>query len=522
MAESEKRQVARAVGIVGAATLLSRVLGFVRDAVIAAFFGASMAADAFFVAFRIPNLMRRLLAEGSLSMAFVPVFNAIMEKEGRAEAYKFARSAFRILALILLFITVMGVLAAPFLVQVIAPGFADTPEKMGLTVLLTRITFPYVFFICLVALTMGMLNSLGHFAVPALSPVVLNVAMIASVWILASRLDPAVTALAIGVLGGGVLQLAMQLPVLWRRGFRFRAPAPWMHPGVRRVGKLMLPTVFGAAVYQVSIVIGTLLASFLESGSVSYLYYADRLVQFPLAIFGISAATAVLPTLSRQAASGRMEDLEDTFGEALRWMLFINLPAMVGLVVLAHPLVALLFQRGAFDAASVAGTATALVYYSVGLWAFACVRIVISVFYAMQDTRTPVIMGALSLGAAVLFSLLLMHPMSYGGLALATSLGSMVNFGLLSWVLSRKVPGLFSLKTLASAGLSLLNSGIMGVMVYLADRVVAANMGEGSAAMGVRVLVGMAVGMGIYTALSVMMKSPELAMALRWIRRRKK
>ncbi|TWI77470.1 putative peptidoglycan lipid II flippase [Desulfobotulus alkaliphilus] len=522
MGKSENRQVARAVGVVGVATLFSRILGFIRDMVIAAFFGASTAADAFFVAFRIPNLMRRLLAEGSLSMAFVPVFNSVMEKEGRAGAFAFARSAIRILALLLLFITVLGVLTAPFIVQIIAPGFADTPEKMGLTVFLTRITFPYVFFICLVALAMGMLNSLGHFAMPALSPVVLSLSMILSVWLLASRMDPAVTALAIGVLGGGVCQLFMQLPVLWKKGFRFRGKTPWMHPGVRRVGRLMLPTIFGAAVYQLSIVIGTILASFLEAGSVSYLYYADRLVQFPLAIFGISAATAVLPTLSRQVSSGRMDDLGDTFGEALRWMLFINLPAMAGLVALAHPLVALLFQRGAFDAVSVAGTATALVYYSAGLWAFACVRIVVSVFYAMEDTKTPVIMGSISLGAAVVFSLILMHPMSYGGLALATSLGSMVNFGLLAWMLSRKIPGLFSLNVLKSALFSLFSALIMGGCVYGLDLFLASRLADGSMGMGVRVLTGVVLGIGIYGGLALLMKSPELAVALKWLRRRKK
>jgi putative peptidoglycan lipid II flippase len=522
MGVSERKQVARAAGVVGAATLLSRILGFVRDMVIAAIFGVSMAADAFFVAFRIPNLMRRLLAEGSLSMAFVPVFHAEMEQKGREEAFAFARSAFRILALVLLALTLAGVLAAPLIVQIIAPGFADTPEKMELTVWLTRITFPYVFFICLVALSMGMLNSLGHFAIPALSPVVLNVAMILSVWLLATRVEPAVTALAIGVLGGGVFQLCMQFPPLWKKGFRLRGRTPWLHPGVRRVGRLMLPTIFGAAVYQLSIVIGTLLASFLEAGSVSYLYYADRLVQFPLAIFGISAATAVLPTLSRQVASGRMEDLEDTFGEALRWMLFINLPAMAGLVALAHPLVALLFQRGAFDAASVAGTATALIYYSVGLSAFACVRIVVSVFYAMQDTRTPVIMGAVSLGAGVVFSLILMYPMSYGGLALATSLGSMVNFGLLSWALSRKIPGLFTPLLLKSAFFSLMNALIMGLGVWGLDSVLASWLGSGSLAMGLRVFVGVGLGVGLYTGGAFLLKSPELHLALHWIRRGRK
>lgn len=521
MVKSEKQAVARAAGVTGMATLVSRIMGFLRDMVIAAFFGASMGADAFFVAFRIPNLMRRLLAEGSLSMAFIPVFNEVMEQKGKEEAFLFARSCFRILSLVLVLIVALGLWAAPSIVQVIAPGFSDIPEKMELTVFLTRLTFPYVFFICLVALAMGMLNSLGHFAIPALSPAILNLCMILAVFFCAGHVQPAVTALALGVLFGGILQFAAHFPVLWKKGFRFTGAAPWLHPSVRQVGKLMIPTIFGAAVYQVSIVIGTILASFLEEGSVSYLYYADRLVQFPLAIFGISAATAVLPTLSRQVASGRLEDMQSTFRDAIRWMLFINFPAMIGLMVLARPLVTLLFERGAFGAQDSLGTAVALICYSFGLWAFACVRVVVSVFYAMQDTRTPVIMGAISLGISLLLSLLLMGPFSHGGLALATSLGSMANFLLLSRKLSKKYPGFFSMEIVKGASLSLLNAMLMGILVYGTDCFIFSHVEGNTFFLVFRVVCGIFLGMAAYAGFAWLQGSKELKTGLKWFRRRR-
>lgn len=520
MNQSEKQQVARATGIVGAATLLSRILGFVRDMVIAGVFGAGLASDAFFVAFRLPNLMRRLFAEGSLSMAFVPVLNQYLATEGKESAFTFARAGFRTLAAILFGIAVCGVLCAPSIVSVISPGFVKDPAKLALTIDLTRVMFPYVFFICLVALAMGLLNSLGHFAMPAFAPVMLNVSMIASVVLLSGHLSHPVMALAIGVVIGGVVQWGMQVPVLWRKGFRFRGPGGISHPGIKKVGRLMLPTVFGAAVYQISILLGTLLASLLEEGSVSYLYYADRLVQFPLAIFGISAATAVLPTLSRQVAAGRYEDLGDTFGEALRWMLFINLPAMAGLMALAAPIVALLFERGAFNAAMTKGCTTALFYYAAGLWSFACVRIVVSVFYAMQDTKTPVKMASLSLVANMVFAVVLMFPLSYGGLALATTLGSVVNLLLLSFSLHRKIPGLFTFSILKSGCRSAIGAAGMGGLVYGGDLMLADWLGGGGTALLIRVGGGIALGVIAYCGYSFGTRSPEFAIALRWLRRK--
>ena len=520
MNDSEKRQVVRATGIVGGATFLSRILGFVRDMVIAAIFGAGLSSDAFFVAFRLPNLMRRLFAEGSLSIAFVPVFTEVLEADGREEAFRFGRASFRMLALILLAVAAAGVLLAPWIVRGIAPGFASSPEKLALTISLTRFMFPYVFFICLVALSMGMLNSLGHFAAPALAPVMLNVCMIGAVLVVGGRLGAAVYALALGVMLGGVCQLGMQIPALWKQGFRFRGHGPLGHPGVKRVGALMGPAVFGAAVYQISQLIGTLLASLLEEGSVSYLYYADRLVQFPLAIFGISAATAVLPTLSRQAASGDTVAIRETFSRALRWILFINLPAMVGLMVLSSPIVGLLFQRGAFEASMTTGTARALCFYASGLWAFASVRIAVSVFYAMQDTRTPVRIATISLLSTVVLSAVLMWPLSYGGLALATALGSVLNFGLLCTRLGKLVPDLFAGSLLRWAVTYLAMALVMGGLVAGWDHWLAGRLQDGGGGLFLRTGSGMVLGAVAYAGMGRLLNAPEMQFAVSFLKRR--
>ncbi|MDY6952078.1 MAG: murein biosynthesis integral membrane protein MurJ, partial [Thermodesulfobacteriota bacterium] len=271
----------KAAGIVGAATLLSRILGFLRDVAVAWFFGAGLAADAFFMAFTIPNLLRRLFAEGSLTISFIPVFTEYLQRRGREEAFKLARSAWWLLALILVVVTVLGIFLAPWIVRIVAPGFAGSVEKFDLTVQLMRITFPYVFFICLVALAMGILNALGHFAAPALAPVLLNLAMIGSLFLISPYLKTPSAGLAMGVIIGGALQLALQIMVMTRKGFRLLVRSPLYHVAIKRIALLMTPAIFGAAVYQMNVIVGRFLASLLPEGSVSYLYYADRLVQFP-------------------------------------------------------------------------------------------------------------------------------------------------------------------------------------------------------------------------------------------------
>ena len=507
---SENVRVTKAAGVVGAATLISRIFGFIRDVVIAWFFGAGLAADAFFVAFRIPNLLRRLFAEGSLSIAFIPVFTEYLASKGKAEAFSLARSAIRFLSVLLVFAAIAGILLAPLIVRVIAPGFIDSPEKLSLTITLTRIIFPYIFFICLVALCMGILNALGHFAAPALAPVLLNLAMICSVFLISPHMADPVTGLAIGVLIGGVLQLALQMPFLIKKGFYFWQKTKIYHPGLKKIGILMLPAIFGAAVYQINILVGTLLASLLPEGSISYLYYADRLVQFPLGIFAIAVATAVLPSLSRQAAINDFEGVRDTFGHAMKLVLFITVPAMAGLIVLREPIVALLFKRGAFDAEAVRLTASALLYYGMGLWAFSGVRIVVSTFYALQDTKTPVKIAVISISANILLGIILMGPLAHGGLALSTSLASILNLGLLIRALKIKLGHLGMKNIMKSACKTVLCSAIMGVIVSGVALLIIPSENGSFSGLFFGIMVSIIIGIVLYVSFSFLIKSPEL------------
>jgi len=517
---SENVRVTKAAGVVGAATFLSRIFGFVRDVVVAWTFGAGLASDAFFVAFRIPNLLRRLLAEGSLSIAFIPVFTETMTHKGRDEAFRLACSALRLVSLLLVAVALTGVLLSPVIVRIVGFGFADTPEKLALTVTLTRIMFPYIFFIGLVALCMAILNVLGHFAAPALAPVLLNIAMIASMLLISPKLEEPVIGLAVGVLIGGFLQLLLQVPVMIRKGIRFWQKAAMFHPALSRVGRLMLPMVFGAAVYQINILVDTLLATLLPQGSVSYLYYADRLVEFPLGIFGIATATAVLPSLSRQAAAREYDALQTTFAYAVNLVAFITIPAMVGLIVLREPIVALLFQRGEFNAATVRMTAYALLFYAVGLWAFSAVRVVVSTFYALQDTRTPVKTAVAALLLNIVGSVVLMQWLRHGGIALATSLASMLNLTLLLIALRRRLGRLGWEDMKGSLAKTAFCSAAMGLAVWTAARYVipAGNI------RGLHLLLGLtaSIGTGIlgYAAFSYLVKSPELGMVLSMLGKR--
>ncbi|WP_461211447.1 murein biosynthesis integral membrane protein MurJ [Desulfocurvus sp. DL9XJH121] len=435
---SHSRVIAKNAAVVAGATLASRILGFLRDLIIAFALGAGPLADAFFVAFRLPNLLRRLFGEGSLTMAFVPVYTRIREEDGEPEAHALARSMLFWLLVILGVLTLCAGFQARPLVFLVAPGFADDPALVATTADLVRICFPYIVFISGVALCMGVLNASGRFLAPALAPCALNVVLIASalagVWLGLSVPH----CLAWGVLLAGLCQWLLQQPSLRGAGFSWRGPWSPRHPGVGRTARLMLPTVFGAAVYQINIVIGTVLASFLAGGSISYLYYADRLVQFPLGVFGVAVSTAALPSLSALAARGEMDDFRETLDGGLRLTLFISLPAAAGLIALCQPVVALLFGRGAFGPEAVSATAWALVAYGAGLPAFAAVRPLVSAYYALGDTRTPVKAAVVSLLIYVACALTLMFPLEHVGLALATSLSSWGNAALLLLGLRRR------------------------------------------------------------------------------------
>ena len=454
----------------GGATLLSRIFGFIRDMIVAQFFGAGMATDAFFVAFRIPNLLRRLVGEGALTASFIPVYTEYLTQRPPEDARDFVRATFSVLAVFLFILTGLGILLAPWIVKVMAYGFSQDPEKLGLTVLLTRLMFPYIFFIGLVALAMGVLNSWKHFLAPALAPVLLNLAIILCVLVFYRFFSEPILTLALGVLLGGIAQLVFQWPFLRRKGvswgFRFEPS----HPGVKRIAVLMAPSVLGLGVTQLNVLVNTFLASYLPEGSISYLYYADRLLEFPMGIFAIAVATAVLPVLAEQAAKHDWEKLRETLAFALRLVFFVTLPAMIGLIVLRQPILNLLFQRGAFTAHSAEMTAQALLYYSLGLAGFAGVRIIVPAFYSLQDTRTPVKVAFAALVANALLGALLMHPLKHGGLALATSLAAGLNFSLLVFFLRKKMGKIGLGKITRSFFKSLGASLIMGAVALLITR----------------------------------------------------
>lgn len=524
-ADADHGRFNRAVGVVGGATFLSRILGAVRDIVIASFFGAGMVSDAFVAAFRIPNLIRRMFGEGTLSVAFVPVYTDCLYRQGRSEADRLANSAIRLLALVLTAGVGLLIVAAPWVVHMAAPGFVRFAEKYDLTVELTRLMSPYVLFIGIVALCMGILNVLGHFAAPALAPVFLNVAMIAAIAagsIFSSDKGGLARWLAVGVVVGGGLQLALQVPFLIKNKVPFWQRTGLWHPAIGQILRTMGPVLFGAAVYQINSLIITLLASLLPQGSVSYLYYADRLVQFPLGIFGIAAATVVLPTMARQATEQQYDALRQTFAHAIKFVLFITLPAMAGLIVLREPIVALLFERGAFDKHTTQLTARALLYYGTGLWAFASVRVVLNVFYAIKDTRTPMRMAVLSVAANLVLGAILMRPMGHGGLALALSLASTIHLGLLMLALRGRL-GALGLRDIT---ISLIKSALCAVAMGLCIAALARWIVPADAASSIMLLPAVAgcilAGVILYIGLARVLRVPELQLLMQMAQRKKK
>ncbi len=467
----EEKNVNRAAGVVSFYTFISRILGLVRDVVIAAFFGTGMVADAFVVAMRIPNLLRRLFAEGSLTIAFVPVFTEYLTHKTKEEAFDMARAVLTILSIVLVVVTLLGIVFAPWIVKIQAWGFGGAGAKHELTVLLTRITFPYIFFISIVAFFMGVLNSLKHFAAPAAAPIFLNVGIIGAAYFLSPYCSEQVVGVAWGVFIGGVLQVWLQIPWIFKEGLNLVPRWQPGHPAIKRIGMLMLPAVFGSAIYQLNSFVGTLLASFLPQGSMSSLYFADRLIQFPLGVFAIAIGTAVLPSLSIIASKRDTTVFGDTFDHALRLVFFITLPATVGLIVLGKPLIQVMFERGDFDALSTQMTLLALFYYALGLWAFSGIRILVSAFYALQDTKTPVKVASVAFVVNSLTALALMGPLQQGGIALALSISSSVQFCLLFYFLGRKTPLPKMKGILISVLKNIIASVIMGAVIqYLNAR----------------------------------------------------
>lgn len=443
-------------------TLVSRISGLARDVVFAGLIGAgaTVAADAFYTAFRIPNFLRRIFGEGALSQAFVPVFAEYRARTDPAEARAFVDQLTGVLGVVLFVITLIGVIAAPILVMVLAPGFLADPHKYDLTVQMLRIIFPYLLFVSLVALSAGVLNSYGRFGAAAFTPVLLNLSLIGAALWLAPRLEEPVVGLAWGVFIAGVVQLLFQLPFLRGVGMLPRPRVRLHHPGVRKVGRLMLPAIFGASVAQINLLVNMFLASYLVTGSVSWLYYSDRLMEFPLGVFGIALATVILPSLSRRHARASTDDFSHLLDWALRWVCIIGIPASAALVVLAVPLLATLFHYGKFTAHDVLMSAQALMAFAAGLLGFTLVKVLAPGFYARQNTKTPVRIGAISVVANIAFSIALIYPLKHVGLAAAVSLAAFINAGLLFRALRadgiyQPMPGwiLFLMRVIGSAGI---------------------------------------------------------------------
>lgn len=482
-----KTSLIKSTGVIGIATAISRVLGFIRDIVIANYFGTAIYAQAFVVAFRIPNLLRDLVGEGATNAAFVPVLTDELTKKGREDFFKLAQVILNILFWVLMALTVLGVFASPAIIRLIAPGFMADKEKFDVTVTLTRMLFPFLLFVGLWAYAMGVLNSLGKFGAPAFGPCVLNVSII----LCAAWFGENVFGLTAGVLAGGVLQLLIQIPPLYSSGWRAALTGEFTHPKAKRVGILLIPRAIGACVYQVNVFISTILASLsgiVGEGAVAALYYANRIWQLPLAIFGIALAQAALPSMSRDVALNDMNKLKDTLSFSLRILLVILVPASVGLMVLSAPITKVLFERGAFTPYSTLITQNALFAYAIGLVACGGIKILVSAFYSMHDTMTPVKAAAASLGLNILLNLILMRPLKVGGLALATSLSAIFNFTILYLLLKKRI-GAIDTKGIVSSFLKVLSASmVMGGLLAFTSKCM-----SGYAGLSVSIISGMAV-----------------------------
>ena len=434
---SGQRLIAK-TSVVSGMTLLSRILGLVRDVVFARFFGATLVMDAFLVANRIPNMLRRFFAEGAFSQGFVPVMARYREQHAHDDARDFVDAVAGTFGLVLFVVTLAGVVAAPVLVAVVAPGFIGDDGRFELATLMLRFTFPYLFFVSLMAFAGGILNTYGRFGAPAFTPVILNIVLISGAIWLAPLLDEPGMALAYAVFVAGVCQLLFQVPFLARIRVLPRPKWARHHEGVKRVAKLMLPAIFGSSVAQINVLLGGIIASMLGVGKISLLYYSDRLMEFPLGLFGIALATVTLPYLSRQAANQSHDEFADTLDWSMKLVLLIAVPAAVGLIVLAEPLVATIFYGGAFTSDDVELTALALQAFAFGLVGFSYVKILAPAYFAREDTRTPVRIGLVALAVNFLLSVSLAWYLtrigfagSHAGLALAISVAALLNAFLL-------------------------------------------------------------------------------------------
>jgi putative peptidoglycan lipid II flippase len=471
-------RLARSAGLIGIATMASRVLGVARDMVLSAFFGAGTEMDAFNVAFRVPNLLRDLFAEGAMTAAFVPTFTRTLTTQGREAAWRLGSLVINSLVLVTGTLVILGMVFAYPITHAIAPGFAAVPGKLELTTQLTRIMLPFLTTVAAAVAMMGMLNSLRRFFIPALSPAMFNVATIACAFAFVPALRqrgwPGIAAIAIGTLLGGLGQIALQWPVLRREGFRYRPVLDFTDPDLREVLRLMGPSTLGLAAVQINVAVNTYLASSQEEGAVSWLSVAFRVMYLPIGLFGVSIATAVLPEVARRANEGDLAGMRRSISGALRMMMMLNVPATVGLVALANPIVAVLLQRGRFTAVDTAATAAALMFYAPGLLAYSVVKIASPSFYSLRDSKTPVTVSVISVLANLGINLMLVRVMGFRGLALGTALAAMFNAGTLLFLLRQRLDGLEGRRLVVAFVKIACASVVMGFAAHYTSQWVAA------------------------------------------------
>ncbi|MEA1939480.1 MAG: murein biosynthesis integral membrane protein MurJ [Candidatus Caldatribacteriota bacterium] len=462
-----KHKIIKYAGIVVAATIFCRILGLGREIVISNRFGAGIETDAFFIAFMIPNLLRIFLGEGALRTAFIPIFTDYLTNHNKKKANYFANNVLNILVVLLIIIIFLGIWGAPLLINIIAIGFKSNPFKYELAVNLTRTMFPYIGFVAIAVLFMGILNSCDHFLIPALSPAMLNVSIILFAFLLSFKYG--IYSLAIGVIIGGFGQLLIQIPMLVKKKIKYQFIVNFKDPGVRKFLKLLLPAMLGLTITQINVVVDRMIASNLIDGSISALYYANRLMQFPLGAFGIAISTAIFPTLSKYAAYNNISEMKKTLLFGLKILLLITIPSAIGLIVLKNSIVRLIYEHGAFTKTDSIMTANALLYYSIGLFAYAFVKLVTMAFYALKDAKSPVTIGAYIVIINLILDLILVKYLAHSGLALATSIAAILNMIFLIKIIQSKI-GYFQIKAqLKFIFKIILSSVFLGISCFLVN-----------------------------------------------------
>jgi putative peptidoglycan lipid II flippase len=517
--------LARSASVTGLATLTSRILGLVRDQVLAAIFGAGSDMDAFIVAFRIPNLVRDLFAEGAMSAAFVPTFTRRLTVNGRDDAWRLGNHLINALIVSTAVLVVAGMVFAGPIVSAFARDFSRVPGKLELTITLTRVLLPFLTMVAVAAAVMGMLNSLHHYFIPAVSPALFNVATIAGAFALVPIMPalglPRIAAIAISALAGGALQVAVQWPSLRAEGFRYRPTLDLKDPGLHQVLILMGPGTIGLAATQVNLFVNTLLATSQGTGAVSWLSYAFRLMYLPIGLFGVSIATATLPAVSRQAAVDDRAGIRQTVAQAIGMMLVLNVPATFGLFVLAEPIVRLLFERGRFVASDTAATAAALRFYAVGLAGYATARIASPVFYALRRSRVPVVVSIATVALNVAVNVALVRVLGFRGLALGTSLAMMANGAALLVLLRRHLGGLEERQLAATLVKTLVASSAMAAAAFGAERALGALVpGQQLPMQAIRLFTAIGTGLAVLAASARILRIREFDEALSSIKAR--